>query len=111
MSFKIQPLFEPTQLTNAIATYYTAAVRTRIDKLTLYNTSSTLSITATVYWVPSGGAAGTSNINTIHTLLPNETYDIFGLIGQTLGIGDLLAAVGSTTAVLNFQGSGLLMTA
>lgn len=111
MAFIIQPLFEPVRLTNVAAVYFTATARTQIQKLTISNPSATTGYTATVYWVPSGGAAGITNaIETTRTVLPLEAWDVFSLIGHTLGIGDAIEALASTTLVLNFFGSGLVMS-
>lgn len=111
MAFLIQPLFEPVRLTNAAAVYYLAAARTQIQKLTVANPSPTVTYTATIYWVPSGAGPTSSNaIETTRTVLPLETWDVFSLIGHTLGIGDSIEALASTTNVLNFFGSGLVMS-
>jgi hypothetical protein len=110
VAFSIQPLWAPAQLTNAAVAYYTAAARTQIDKITVHNPSTTTIYTATIYWVPSGGAAGTANLmENARPVLPQESWDVFSLIGHTLAIGDAIWALASTTLVLNFFGSGLVM--
>lgn len=107
----IQPLFEPVQLTNAAVAYYTAAARTRIDKLTIHNPSATVTYNATIYWVPAAGAPGITNaIETLRPVLPHESWDVFSVIGQTLGVGDALYMLASTSAVLNAFASGLVMS-
>lgn len=111
MAFNIQPLFEPARLTAAAVAYYTAAARTRIDKLTVANASATVAYTCTIYWVPSAGAASAANaIQTTRTLLPLETWDVFPFIGHTLATGDSIQALASVTNVLTMFGSGLVMS-
>lgn len=107
MSVVIQPLFEPVQLTGAAATYFTAQVATRIDKMTLANPSTTTAYTATIYLVPSGQVAGvTYALVTARPLQPLETWDVWGAIGQVLAAGDFISAFASTTAKLNFFAAG-----
>lgn len=111
MAFTIQPLFEPVRLTNVAVAYYTATARTQIQKLTISNPSAVTAYTATVYWVASTGAPTSLNaIETTRTILPLETWDVFSLIGHTLAAGDSIQALASTTNVLNFFGSGLVMS-
>lgn len=111
MANSLQPLFEPVQLTNAAALYYTAVAKTRIDKMTVANPSATVSYTFTAYWVAAAGTPVTANIlQPARAILPHEAYDVFPFIGQTLGVGDMIYAVASTGAVLNFFASGLVMS-
>jgi hypothetical protein len=107
MSVIITPLFEPTQLTGAAATYFTAQVATQISKMTVSNPSSTTSYTCTIYWVPSGGTAGPANaIVTTRAIQPLETWDVWPFIGHVLAAGDFISAFASTAAKLNFFASG-----
>lgn len=106
MSVVIKPLFEPVQLTNANVTYYTAPVPTRVDKMTLTNPTAGAA-TATIYWVPSGGAAADGNAmvksRSIQSL---ESWDVWPFIGHVLAVGDLIVAVASAGATINFFASG-----
>jgi hypothetical protein len=110
MSVSIQPLFEPATLTNAAAVYATAQGPTRIDKLTCTNTD-TAGHTVTIYWVPSGGSPGTGNIITPpRALQPGESWDVAQFIGHVLALGDTIQAKASANSVVNFFGSGTVLT-
>lgn len=106
MAVVILPLFEVRQLTNAAVTYYTAPVATRIDKMTLHNPTAGAA-TATIYWVPSGGAAAAANaLVTTRPIQSLESWDVTPFIGQVLAAGDFISALASAGAVLNFVASG-----
>lgn len=111
MSFLSKNLFN-LQLTGAAATAYTSTnVRTRLDQVTVANTSLVTPYTATVYLIPSGSAAGAAFlILNARPILPGETFVIYPLIGQVLNPGDFIQGLASTTLVLNFVGSGMLMS-
>ena len=110
--YNLQPLFNPVQLTNVAAALYTStSVRTRIDKLTVANTSLVTAYTITFHWVASGGAVSAANkIVNARTLLAGESWDVFPFIGHTLAAGDAIWALASTTLVVNCFGSGLVMS-
>lgn len=111
MSAVIQPLFEPTQLTASAATYFTAQAPTRIDKMTVANPDTAVGYNVTIYWVPAGGGAGVANaIVSTRRLQPGETWDVFPFIGHVLGVGDLIDAVASTAAKINFFASGTVVS-
>lgn len=106
MAVSIITLFEPQQLTSSIAAYFTAPVPTRIDKLTLSN-PTTNARQVSIYWVPRGGAAGPTNqIIANRYLQPNETWDVYPLMGHVLSPGDEIAAVCDSAAAVDFFGSG-----
>lgn len=111
MTVNIQPLFEPTQLTNADATYYTAAVQTRIDKMTVFNPTAAVH-NVTIHWVPAGGAPTDANIigGKARPLQPGENFDVWGFIGHVMGVGDFISAKADAGAALNFFASGTLVS-
>lgn len=106
MAVTIQPLFEPQQIASTITTYFTAGVATRIDALTVTNVNSGARVVS-FYWVPSGGAANSTNqIVASRPLQPNESWDVSPFIGQVLNPGDSLAAICDSAAAVNLFGSG-----
>ncbi len=108
MSVIITALFEPVQLTNAAALYYTSTgVRTGIDKATVSNPDAATPYSVTVHWVPSGGAVSNANmIIPARFVMPLEALDLWPFIGQTLGVGDQIWAFANVAAKLNFFVSG-----
>ncbi|MEY4345873.1 MAG: hypothetical protein RL032_1705 [Pseudomonadota bacterium] len=95
-------LVDGSQLTTSAATYYTAPSNTltTISACTLTNTTAG-AVTATVYLVPSGGSATTSNvILSARTLAAGESFNVGSAIGQTLAAGGTLQALaGSATSI------------
>lgn len=101
MTVTAKCLLESKYAENAETTQYTtpAGTRTAIDKFTGYSPAGG---TLTVKLVPSGGAAGASNITVVKTLAANESYTFPELVGHILSPGDListLAAAASTVAI------------
>lgn len=106
MTVRLQALIQSQVLTNALVSYFTSEGRTRIDALTLYNGIGNAAELVTIEWVPSGGAVGAANITTTHNMLPGETFNAFGLIGQTLMPGDKIYAKGAAGSLVNIFASG-----
>lgn len=82
----------PAALTASAATYYLcpANVRATIKKVTVANGDSAAR-TVTAYLVPSGGAAGATNIAVVSfTLAISETRDIFEIEGHNISAADFL---------------------
>ena len=106
MAVNIQPLIEVVPLTNATATYFTAQVPTRIDKMTVANPTGGAA-TVSIYWVPQSGTAGDSNVlvktRPVQSL---ESWDVWPFIGQVLAVGDTIQAVASAGATINLAASG-----
>lgn len=101
-------LFSPTLLTNIAATYYTSPANTRtlIKKLTFTNTGPS-SYTITVYRIPFGNTASTSNmLINAQPIAMGETYECYPAEGHMLNVGDYIQALCSTTGVVNIQASG-----
>jgi hypothetical protein len=95
-------LVDGSQLTASAATYYTAPANTltTISACTLTNTTAG-AVTATLYLVPTGGAASVSNcILSARTISPGESFNVGSAIGQTLAAGGTLQALaGSATSI------------
>lgn len=98
-------LLEAKYAENAETTQYTAGTNTKtiIDKFTGYSPAGG---TLTVKCVPSGGAAGASNIKVVKTLAANETYTFPELVGQILNAGDFVSTLpgGASTVVIRISG-------
>jgi hypothetical protein len=107
----IQPLWAPQFLTAVAVVYYTATSRTQIDKITVSNPQAGTPYSVQIWWVPASGSDGPSNnISPTRQLQPLESWDVWQLIGHTLGVGDTIQAAASVDGVLAFFGSGRLMT-
>ena len=110
MSNVLQSIIEPQQLTNADATYFTAAVPTQILKATVCNPNAA-AYWINVNWIPSGGSVGATNLVVYQRYIQSsETWDIWPLIGHVLAIGDKLSMKASTTTVLNVMASGIAVS-
>ena len=101
-------LIEAQQLSGAAATYYTATnVTTRIDKMTLTNTTGG-AITATVYKIKSGGSATAANtIISAKSLAAGETYNCPEMIGQVLSSLDFIQALASAGTSITISVGGV----
>ena len=84
MSVTITPLIQSQQIASALTSYFTASGNTRIDAMTLYNPIGNAAELVTIEWVPSGGSTGAASKITTHNCLAGETFNVYGLIGQTL---------------------------
>ena len=115
MPVTLAPLFEPTQIANATTTYYTATNPTQIDKMTLVNSDNAAAHWASIYLVPSGGAAGAANRILLGNLpgkllQPGESFDVTNAMGHILNPGDFIAAIADTAAKVTFFASGRVVS-
>jgi hypothetical protein len=95
-----------TQLGATAGVLYTAptATTSTIANMSFSNTSAS-PVPFTVYNVPSGGTAGTSNIVVpSFTLSAGQSYVPPQLIGLNLAPGATLQALAGTASVVNAQG-------
>lgn len=106
-------LVAPVQVA-AAATDYIAAVtvKTRLDKVTVTNPTTTAR-SITFYIIPSGGAAGDSTTITKEYAIPaKSTWNCPDLVGQILSpasggaAGDKLQALASAATALTLMISG-----
>jgi hypothetical protein len=95
----------PTALTTSSAVLFTATKKTLLRQLVLANTSAS-AVTATVSLVPSGGTAGTSNRLLGGASVAANDDQVLDL-WQVLEVGDKLAALAGTGAVLVLTASGV----
>lgn len=95
------------EIENAQTTQYTASagVRVILDKITTTNHSGAPA-TVTLYKVPSGGAAGVSNLVKAKTLAAGESYTWPELVGHTLNAGDFISGICTVAAAVNISISG-----
>lgn len=99
--------FAPAQLTATAATYYTCPANTRstFKKLTVSN-NDVAARTVTAYLVPSGGAAGVTNIITVsQTVAAGEARDIYEIEGHTISGGDFLQMLADVAAKVTVHGT------
>ena len=112
MALTSKPIIPGSLLTDAAATYYTCPASTRcvITKLVFCN-AATAAQTVTVYRVPSGGTAGTTNIVVLtHALAQSETWECYAMEGHTLNPGDFISALADNNARVTITGSGIEIT-
>lgn len=113
MAVTLKRLISGSQLTTSAATYYTvpsAGASARIDRMTLTNTTTSV-VTATVYLVPSGGSAGSTNtLISAKGLAGGETYNCPEVTGQVLAAGGFIQALSNTAASLTIVASGVEVT-
>lgn len=96
-----------SQLTVTADIYYTTPTNTltTISACTLTNTSAG-AVTASLYLVPNGGAAGVSNcVLSTRTLAAGESYNVGSAIGQTLPAGGTLQALAGSVASITLVAS------
>lgn len=100
-----------SQLTTSAAVYYTATnCSTRIDAITLTNTTAG-AVTATVHLVASGGTATASNcVLSARSLAAGETLLVTGAIGQWLAAGGTIQALASAATSISLVASGVQYT-
>lgn len=108
MSASNVPLIQalPIAATNTLV--FTATAKTRLDAVTLYNPIGNAACLVTLSIVTAGGSPGTPNQITSHNCLAGETYLVFGMIGQSLGVGDMIYAQAATASLVNLFASGLI---
>lgn len=106
MTVRVISLFDGKFAENAQTTQYTsAALRTIIDKFTVANVTGSAA-TFALNLVPSGGAAGNSNLLISRTIQPSETYVCPELVGHILDAGDFISTLAGTASALAIAGSG-----
>lgn len=100
-------LVAPVQVASSATDYIPAVtIKTRIDKVTVTNPTSTAR-TITFYIIPSGGSAGDSTtITKTYSVPGTSTWNCPDLVGQILTIGDKLQAVASAATALTLMISG-----
>lgn len=106
-----KPLGTNAQIANSATTYYTATnVRTRIDKLTLCNTTAG-AITVTIYKITAAGSASATNtVLSAKSVGAGETYTCPELVGHWLNQGDFIQALASSAASVSIAISGVEVT-
>lgn len=111
MAITPKRLVNGSQLTNAVATYYTATnVSTRIDACALTNTTAG-AVTATLHLVASGGSASASNrVLDAYSIAAGQTYVPPGVIGQWIEEGGTLQALASANTSISIVCSGVEFT-
>lgn len=108
MTVQAKALFSPLQIAAGETTQYTtpAATHTILDKFTGTNTTAG-AVTITVKLVPSGGAAGVSNvIVSTKSIAPGECYTFPELVGHVLNPGDFISTLASAGAAITVRASG-----
>lgn len=110
MTVRVVSLFDPKFAENAQTTQYTStALKTIVDKFTVTNVTGSAA-TFALNLVPSGGAAGTSNLLISRTIQPAETYLCPEIVGHTLDAGDFLSTLSGTASALAIAASGRTVT-
>ncbi len=102
MTVTSKPLFTAQYAANAETTMYTAPTGTRtiIDKCTAYNGTAG-SVTLTVRLVPSGGAAGASNIIASKAIAAGASETFPEIVGHTLEAGGFISMLaGAATSIV-----------
>lgn len=98
-------LVQPQAMIATTKTYYTATMRTRIDKATFTNTDGASAHTVSNYLVPSGGTASSgTQISVTHSLAPGETWNCPDLVGQILEAGGTFQSTGATSITISLAG-------
>jgi len=111
MTVTAKPLVSAQYAPNAETTFYTAGsgTRTIIDKCTAYN-SDAASQSMTFKLVPSGGAAGASNVIVAKTLTAGETYTFPEVVGHVLEAGGLISGLAGVANKIVVRISGREVT-
>jgi len=101
-------LVDGSQLTAVAATYYTTPANTITTISACSVTNSTVTArTLTLHLVPSGGAAGVTNlVCSARVIAPGETYNVAGAIGQTMDAGGFISALSDADTALTLVASG-----
>ncbi len=108
MSVTAKVLINSKFAANGTNTEYTAPVSTRtiIDKFTATNVDASAR-TLTVFFVPSGGSAGSSNtIISALSISAGATTDLTQLQNQIMAAGDFIAASASAANAIVIRASG-----
>lgn len=113
MTATLQALINSKDAETATTTQYTSPTGgkgTIIDQFTATNHDTTAR-TITVYLVPSGGAAGTTNvIVSAQSVAPGLPYICSELITHVLSPGDFIATAAGTANTICIRASGRLIT-
>lgn len=107
MTVTAMALIESKDAAAALTLQYTAStgMRTTIDKFTSTNYSGGAQ-SLTVYLVPSGGSATSSNLVKIKTLSAGECYIWPEIVGHILNAGDAIYTNASAGTSINIRSSG-----
>jgi hypothetical protein len=107
MTVQAKCLLESKYAENSQTTQVTSAagVRTIVDKFTGYNGTAS-AVTLTVNLVPSGSAAGASNVKVARTIAAGETYTFPEMVGQVLNAGDFISTIAGTASAIVIRVSG-----
>lgn len=110
MAVSYKTLVNAKYLENTDTTQILSAGITILDKVTLTNvTTSNVSFSANV--CDSGDTVGNDNlIVKDRVLAPNETYDCFELVGQTLENQSFLSMIASSASSLVLKIDGRVIT-
>lgn len=110
MAVQYKTLVSAKYLENTQTTQLTSTGVTILDKVTLTNIStSNVNFSANI--VTSGGAVSNENlIVKDRTLAPNETYECFELVGQTLELDSFLSMLASAASSLVLKIDGRVIT-
>jgi hypothetical protein len=99
-------IIESKYAENAQTTQYTSTnITTVIDAFTVSNNTGS-NATLAVNLVPSGGAAGASNLVLSKTILAGKSYSCPEVVGQTLASGDFISLIAGTASALVIRASG-----
>lgn len=112
MTVTAKCLVESAFAASSAATVYTVPGSTKaiIDKFTATNTDGSTR-TVTIYLVPSGGSAGTSNqIIQARSISAGATSDITELQNQILNTGDFISVLASAGSLVVIRASGREIT-
>lgn len=96
-------------MTGSAVTYYTSpdSTKTVVKKISIINTTGG-AVNATIYLVPSGGTAGTSNtITSAKSVAAGETWSCPDVENQVLEAGGFIQALGNGLTII---GSGMQVT-
>lgn len=111
MTVVAKSLLEAKYAENAQTTQYTAGTGTRtiLDKFTAYN-GTVGAVTLAINVVPSGSAAGASNLLVSKSLAAGETYTFPEVIGQVLNSGDFVSTIAGAATSIVIRMSGREVT-
>ena len=111
MTTTVVALIKSKQAESAQTTQYTSTgLKTIIDKFTVTNTTAG-NVTFAVNLVPSGGAAGSSNLMFSKSILAGQTYTWPELIGHVLEAGDFISTLADAATSLTIRAAGRQVTA
>lgn len=106
-NFTYKTFVKGKALSTTTASYYVASTTAIVHKVTFTNTD-TSPRTVTLYYVPSAGTAGASNIIVSGaTIFPNESWSPPDAVGHTLETGASIQAKISSGTAVNMYVSGV----